>query len=265
MVHSRMYDGSLFSLERCQTCGHILNILAAVVEVTATNLSALIIPLWTPGLGESATQGHIHTAHCTLLTAHFTLYPAHCTLHTTHYTLHNSHCTLQSIPLSQMTDILSSSPLTPLGICRGENTTHCTALPFKLHTLLHCPLCQLHCTALSTNLTLHFTALPSIFAAYFSANFTALCIGDTLVKSFRPIAFCLQVNVQLSVPVHCTQGMDDMTPPSIRIVSTQSRYSTGNPSTPPPGQHLEVATSQQLHEVPGSVLVLPAGQTHWFL
>ena len=85
----------------------MLKILAATVEVAPTNLSGVMMPAWTP----TVVEGKYYSAD----TKYF---PA---------------------PLSQMTDILSSSPLTPLGI---------------------------------------------------------------LVKSWRPMAFCLEVKVQLSVPVH---------------------------------------------------------------
>ena len=84
-----------------------MKILAATVEVAPTNLSGVMMPACTPAVME----GKYYLPD----TKYF---PA---------------------PLSQMTDILSSSPLTPLGI---------------------------------------------------------------LVKSWRPMAFCLEVKVQLSVPVH---------------------------------------------------------------
>ena len=77
------------------------------MEVAPTNLSGVMMPAWTPAVMASKYYS-----------ADTKYFPA---------------------PLSQMTDILSSSPLTPLGI---------------------------------------------------------------LVKSWRPMAFCLEVKVQLSVPVH---------------------------------------------------------------
>ena len=60
--------------------------------------------------GESSRQNQVlqplrpelHTAHCTLSTAHCTLHTAHytmhnaqCTLHTAHYTLYTANCTLR--------------------------------------------------------------------------------------------------------------------------------------------------------------------------
>ena len=86
----------------------MLKILAATVEVAPTNLSGVMMPACTPAVINKDKYYSTDTKY----------FPA---------------------PLSQMTDILSSSPLTPLGI---------------------------------------------------------------LVKSWRPMAFCLEVKVQLSVPVH---------------------------------------------------------------
>ena len=115
----------------------MLKILAATVEVAPTNLSGVMMPAWTP----TVMAGKYYSAD----TKYF---PA---------------------PLSQMTDILSSSPLTPLGI---------------------------------------------------------------LVKSWRPMAFCLEVKVQLSVPVHwrsplcryCRYYIDNIDNICTNLASSSMRY-----------------------------------------
>ena len=98
----------------------------------------------------------LHTEHCTLQTAHYSLHISCCTLYTTKCTQHTSHYTTHTVPNS-------FKPKAPALHYETAGSLFCSSPHKRLCkvpcTVMHCIL--LHCAALYCN-ALHRTALCCI-------------------------------------------------------------------------------------------------------